>query len=112
VSIAIGAAILIPSLVLLFGLVLGGRFDERPEQPGSLERAGGAQRTSGARGAEPGRPVGVAAAVCAAVGVPLTFFSDRGVGLAIGVILLLAALAAAASFIVPQVAVGGDADGR
>jgi cytochrome d ubiquinol oxidase subunit II len=112
VSIAIGAAILIPSLVLLFGLVLGGRFDERPEELGSLEAVGGAQFTRGARGAAPGRPAGVAAAVCAAVGVPLTFLSDGGVGLAIGVVLLLAALAAAASFLVPHVALGGDADGR
>jgi hypothetical protein len=50
--------------------------------------------------------------VCAAIGVPLTFFSDGGVSLAIGVILVLAALAAAASFVVPQVALGGDGDGR
>jgi len=112
VSLAIGAAILIPSLVLLFGLVLGGRFDERPEQPGSLEDAGRAQPTSGPRGAAPGRAAGVAAAVCATVGAPLTFFSDGGVGLVIGVILVLAALAAAASFLVPQVTLGGDAGAR
>jgi hypothetical protein len=34
------------------------------------------------------------------------------VGLALGVVLLLAAVAAGASFVVPQVALGGDADGR
>jgi hypothetical protein len=112
VSIAIGAAILIPSLVLLFGLVLGGRFDERPEDPGSLERVGNAQAPAAALGTETRRPAGVAAAVCAALGVPLTFLSDGGVGLALGVVLLLAAVAAGASFVVPQVALGGDADGR
>jgi cytochrome bd ubiquinol oxidase subunit II len=111
VSIAVGAVILVPSLLLLFGLVLGGRFDERPERPGSLERVGRAQAPTGAPAPEPGRRVGVAAAFCAALGVPLTFLSDGGVGLALGVVLLLAAVAAAASFVVPQVALGGDADG-
>jgi hypothetical protein len=103
--------ILVPSLLLLFGLVLGGRFDERPERPGSLERVGSAQAPTGAPAPEPGRGAGVAAALCAALGVPLTFLSDGGVGLALGVVLLLAAVAAAASFVVPQVALGGDADG-
>jgi cytochrome bd ubiquinol oxidase subunit II len=113
-SIAVGAAILIPSLVLLFGLVLGGRFDEQPDQPGSLERVGTAQASgAGAVGTESRRPpAGVAAAVCAVLGVPLTFLSDGGLGLAVGVVLLLAAVAAAALFVVPQVALGGDADGR
>ena len=44
VSIAIGAVILIPSLVLLFGLVLGGRFDESVR--GRASRRG---RPAGAR---------------------------------------------------------------
>jgi cytochrome d ubiquinol oxidase subunit II len=108
VSIAVGAAILIPSLSLLFGLVLGGRFDERPERPGSLEGVARAPVATSAPAAEPGRAAGIAAAACAAVGVPLTFFSDGGVGLALGVVLLLAAVAAAALFVVPQVALGED----
>ena len=112
VSMAIGAAILIPSLALLFGLVLRGRFDERPEEPGSLERAARTPVHAGALRAEPGRRVGVAAAVCALLGVPLTFVSDGGAGLAVGVTLLLAAVAAAAAFVVPQVALDEDADGR
>ena len=112
VSIAIGAAILIPSLVLLFGLVLGGRFDERPDQPGSLERAGRAPVATGALAAEPARPAGIAAAACAVLGVPLTFFFDGGAGLAAGVVLLLAAVAAGAVFVVPQVVLDEDADGR
>ncbi len=110
VSIAIGAVILVPSLALLFGLVLGGRFDERPDEPGSLEQVGRTQSATGTPGTAPGRTAGLAAAVCAGFGVPLTFLSDGGVGLAAGVVLLLTAVAAAASFVVPQVAVGGDTD--
>jgi cytochrome bd ubiquinol oxidase subunit II len=110
VSIAVGAVILVPSLALLFGLVLGGRFDERPEEPGSLERIGKGRLPTGAVGTEPRRPAGVAAAACAALGVPLTFLSDGGVGLALGVVLLLAAVASAAAFVVPQVVLGGDVD--
>jgi len=110
VSIAVGAVILIPSLALLFGLVLGGRFDERPEQPGSLERVGTGQVRTGAVGTEPRRPAGIAAAVCAALGVALTLLFDGGLGLALGVVLLLAAVASAASFVVPQVALARDVD--
>jgi cytochrome d ubiquinol oxidase subunit II len=103
VSIAIGSVILIPSLVLLFSLVLRGRFDERPDEPGSLERAGRHPVATGPPAREPGRSTGVAAAVCAALGVPLTFLSDAGVVLALGVVLLLVAVAAAAVFAVPRV---------
>jgi len=103
VSIAAGAAILIPSLVLLFGLVLRGRFDERPDELGSLEHAGRQYVPTGSPAPEPGRAAGVVAAVCAALGVPLTFLSDSGAPLAVGVVLLLAAVAAAAAFVVPQV---------
>jgi cytochrome d ubiquinol oxidase subunit II len=112
VSMAIGAVILIPSLALLFGLVLRGRFDERPEEPGSLERAARGAAAAAAPATEvPGRHAGVAAVACGAVGVPLTFLSDGGAGLAIGVALLLLALTAAAFFLVPQVALAdGDAD--
>jgi cytochrome bd ubiquinol oxidase subunit II len=110
VSIAVGAVILVPSLALLFGLVLGGRFDERPEQLGSLEHVGTRRLPPAAARTERRRPAGIAAAACAALGVPLTFLSDGGVGLALGVVLLLAAVASAASFVVPQVVLGGDVD--
>jgi cytochrome d ubiquinol oxidase subunit II len=102
VSIAIGAAILIPSLVLLFGLVLRGRFDEpaSPEHPVA----------TGSPASEPGRRAGLAAAVCAVVGVPLTFLSDAGPGLALGVALMLVAVAAAIAFVVPQVTLGDPED--
>ena len=78
VSLAVGAAILIPSLVLLFGMVVRGRFDERPDELGSLERAERAPVATRPHTPETGRWAGVAAAVCAALGVPLTFLSDGG----------------------------------
>jgi cytochrome d ubiquinol oxidase subunit II len=109
VSIAVGSVILIPSLVLLFSLVLRGRFDERPEELGSLDHAGRRPVTAGMPAPEPGRRAGLAAVICAAIGVPLTFFSDTGAALALGVVLLLAAVAAAIVFLVPQVTLE-DAD--
>ena len=94
VSLAIGAVILIPSLTLLFSLVLRGRFDEpaHPEPPGTP--AAGERRP----------PLGIAAAVCVALGAPLLFFSDGGVTLTLGVVLLLAGLAAASAFLIAQLA--------
>jgi hypothetical protein len=103
VSIAIGSVILIPSLALLFALVLRGRFDERPDEPGSLGRAERHPIVTGPPASEPGRRAGVAAAVCAALGVPLTVLSDAGPTLVAGVVLLLVAVAAAVVFVVPQI---------
>jgi cytochrome d ubiquinol oxidase subunit II len=110
VSLAIGAVILIPSLALLFGMVVRGRFDERPEELGSLDHAGHAPDASGPPAAEPQRALAVVAGVCAALGVPLTLVFDGGPPLALGVVLLLAAIAAAAAFVVPKVAFGEKGD--
>jgi cytochrome d ubiquinol oxidase subunit II len=111
-TMALGAVILIPSLVLLFGLVLRGRFDERPDEPGSLQRAGGTPAAPGPQAPEPGPAAGIVAAACAALGAPLTVLSEAGVGLAAGVVLLLAAIAAAAVFLVPRVTLGDEGDGE
>ena len=100
VSLAIGAVILIPSLSLLFGLVLRGRFAERPEELGSLEKAARHTAATGPRPASPRRPIGVGAVVCAAIGAPVTLTSDAGAGLVLGVVLALAAVAAGAAFVV------------
>jgi cytochrome bd ubiquinol oxidase subunit II len=105
VSIAIGAVILIPSLALLFGLVLRGRFDE-VEEPGALTRPERELTARGRLGRDPGRGAGIAAAVCAVLGVSLTFLSNAGVSLAVGVVLLVLAVAAVAVYVVPQVALG------
>jgi cytochrome d ubiquinol oxidase subunit II len=110
VSLAIGAVILIPSLLLLFGMVVRGRFDERPEELGSLELGERTPVATGPPGTVPGRRAGVAAAVCAGLGAPLTFFSDGGAPLVLGVVFLLAAIATAAAFVVPSVALGDRED--
>lgn len=78
-SVALGMVVLLPSLGLLFSLVLRGRFD-----PGST--------TAPETDAEPlegWRPRAAAVSVLGLVGVPLTIFSDGGAPLALGVILLL-----------------------
>jgi cytochrome d ubiquinol oxidase subunit II len=111
VSIAIGSVILVPSLALLFAMVLRGRFDERPDELGSLQRAGRPGAT-GTATVPRHVPAGPAAAVCAAVGVPLTFLSDGGAALALGVVLLLGAVAAAIAFAVPRVIADVGEDGE
>jgi cytochrome d ubiquinol oxidase subunit II len=94
VSIAVGSVILVPSLVLLFSLVLRGRFDELPGEPPPATPATTEHRPL---------PTGVTAAACAVLGAPLLFFSDGGVTLAAGVVLLLVAIAAGGAHFVAQV---------
>jgi len=80
ISIAAGLVVLVPSLVLLFGLVLRGRFDEAPlaveEQPARRPAIGQ-------------RSVAATAVALFVVGATLTFLGE-GVVLAIGVIALAA----------------------
>jgi cytochrome d ubiquinol oxidase subunit II len=79
ISIAAGLVVLVPSLALLYGLVLRGRFDvgahaaPEPPQP---------RATRGASG------LAAAAVTLLATGVALTLFAE-GVGLAIGVLSLV-----------------------
>jgi cytochrome bd ubiquinol oxidase subunit II len=83
ISIAAGLVILVPSLALLYGLVLRGRFDlgapagQEPPQP---------QATRGARG------LAAAAVTLLGAGVALTLFAD-GIALAIGVLSLVGFIA-------------------
>jgi len=83
ISIASGLVIVVPSLVLLYGLVLRGRFDpgpptgQEPPQP---------QATRGARGLAP------AAVTLLVAGVALTLFA-HGIALAIGVLSLVGFIA-------------------
>ncbi len=86
VSIAIGLVILVPSLALLFGLALGGRFDEGAARP---------QPEAARREAPASRPLKLAVVACLVAGLPLTLAFDGGAGLAAGVILLLAFVAGA-----------------
>ena len=101
VGVALGAIILIPSLALLFGLVLHGRFDEQAAVRSS-DRATFALR-------RPRLSLMAMAAVAGAVGLPLTLVFDGGPFLAFGVLGLLTFVALA------SVALGGAAaegDGR
>ena len=91
VGVAIGAAILVPSLALLFGLVLRGRFDKEGREAdvgvgvGVGEPSGRRSRIS---------PFRVALFLVAA-GVPLTLVFDGGPFLAAGVLALLTFVALA-----------------
>ena len=80
VSIAAGLVILVPSLALLFGLVLRGRFDPGAAAPPAPEAAG-----------EAGPPRLRAALPVAllVIGVPLALFADGGAPLALGILALL-----------------------
>jgi cytochrome d ubiquinol oxidase subunit II len=79
VSIAAGLVVLVPSLVLLFGLVLRGRFD-----PGAAASAGEEGAASGAPRLRLAVP-----AVLGTAGAVLTVASDGGVTLALGVLAML-----------------------
>jgi hypothetical protein len=79
ISIAAGLVILVPSLVLLFGLVLRGRFDEGGGQTVEEQRA--------RRHAVGQRSVAVIAVALFGVGATLTFFGE-GAPLAVGVVAL------------------------
>jgi cytochrome bd ubiquinol oxidase subunit II len=97
ISLAAGAVILVPSLILLFSLVLRGRFDE-PASPAAVGEPAQAR---------PRRGLGIAA-LGTVLGAPLMFFSDGGAVLAIGVVLLLCGLAAAGALLVMQVTLGEE----
>jgi cytochrome d ubiquinol oxidase subunit II len=103
IAVVLGAVVLIPSLALLFGLVLRGRFDERPERPGSLTDAATGPVLTGPLVTPPGRTAGIVAGLLAIVGVPLMVLADGGFVLALGVILVLGAVVAAAAFFLPAV---------
>jgi cytochrome bd ubiquinol oxidase subunit II len=96
VGVAIGAVVLFPSLVLLFGLVLRGRFDE--ESGDADSRAFNAQR----------RPTRVSLLTLAigvgAVGLLLTLIFDGGALLGLGIFSLLAFIVLASIAIVSDAA--------
>jgi hypothetical protein len=99
VGVALGAVILIPSLALLFGLVLRGRFDEQ-----AAERSSD-RPTLAPRG--PRLSLMTMAAVAGAVGLPLTLVFDGGPFLAFGVLGLLT-FVALASVALSAAAAEGD----
>ena len=95
VGIAIGAAILVPSLALLFGLVLRGRFDaaDAEEEPTHEQRRSGERFRTWA--------LALGAGV---IGFGLTLVFDGGLGLAVGVVALLGFVAFGAVALVGEIA--------
>jgi cytochrome d ubiquinol oxidase subunit II len=96
VGVAIGALLLVPSLALLFGLVLRGRFDAEARPLDSVPA-----RREGRR--VPLLPVAVAAG---AIGLPLTLIFDGGAWLAVGVVATLGSIALGSIAIVSAVTAG------
>jgi cytochrome d ubiquinol oxidase subunit II len=98
ISVAAGLVIVVPSLALLYGLVLRGRFDlgaptaQEPPQPRALR---------GARG------LTAAALALLVAGVTLTLFAD-GAGLAVGVLSLIAFIAVGAIGLLRPETLAGD----
>ncbi len=85
VGVAIGAVIVVPSLALLFGLVLRGRFD-REAAGANIER--GVEPMAPRR-----RPLVWLTVLALAVGLPLTLIPAGGPAQAVGVVSLLAFVA-------------------
>jgi cytochrome d ubiquinol oxidase subunit II len=83
IAAVIGAVVLIPSLALLYGLVLSGRFDRRPEEPAPA---------ASVRGAPVDPRLAVAALGLFGVGALLSVFANPAWALALGIACLLAAL--------------------
>ena len=86
VGVAVGATVLVPSLTLLFGLVLRGRFDHEAAETDVEARS---------RTVALNRPLlGGLAVLALAVGLPSTLAADGGPIQAVGVVALLAFVAA------------------
>ena len=82
VGVASGAVVLVPSLALLFGLVLRGRFDREAAETQVDSRAPTLALHR--------RPIAGVAILALAVGLPSTFLADGGPVQAVGVVALLA----------------------
>jgi cytochrome d ubiquinol oxidase subunit II len=82
VGVAFGAVVLVPSLALLFGLVLRGRFDSEAAETQADTRAPTLALHR--------RPITGLAILALAVGLPSTFLADGGLVQAVGVVTLLA----------------------
>ena len=104
VGVAGGAVILVPSLVLLFGLVLRGRFDRQAGEPDAEPRT---RRVPFRR-----QPLAGLAILALAVGLPATLVPDGGPVQTVGVIGLLAFVALGSAALGSAAAAAeGDEDG-
>jgi len=101
VGIAVGAVVLIPSLVLLFRLFLRGRFD-----PHFVERDAAPASTPKASAVQP--QLGLVALSCLGVGGTLTFFFETAWAHIVGVTALLVFVGLAFVALATVVAAGDD----
>ena len=102
IAAGIGALVLVPSLALLFGLFLGGRFDLRPAQAGEPAVATRALPPAADRLLAP------VAAASGMAGVGLTTFTDSGWPLGLGVCSLFVFVGSAFCLVVlPPARTGG-----
>jgi cytochrome d ubiquinol oxidase subunit II len=100
-SIAVGLVVLVPSLVLLYGLLLRGRFDVTAPTVAEPLRP---------RGAPVGRPLVVFALALLGAGAILTFFGEGAI-LAVGVVAMLGFIAlGVAELLRPQAFDDGERD--
>jgi cytochrome d ubiquinol oxidase subunit II len=95
ISVAAGALVLVPSLTLLFRLVLRGYFDVRSPRP--------AEGVVSMR-FQAAPPLALVALGSLAVGIALTLVFDSGVGLAVGIVGLLVFVASGFAYLAPLVA--------
>jgi cytochrome d ubiquinol oxidase subunit II len=100
VAIAIGAVVLVPSLALLFGLVLRGRFDAPPALPPPPERRG----TLALRD----RSLIATATASLAAGLVLMLLVEASWARVVGVVALFAFVVSAFLAVAPAVAAGDD----
>jgi cytochrome bd ubiquinol oxidase subunit II len=103
VGVGLGAIVLLPSLALLFGLFLRGRFDPHVVEPEPVPVA--ARRPAHVR-----PQLGLAALVCLIVGGTLTFFFETSWAHVIGVTALLAFVALGFVALAALVASGDQVD--
>ncbi|MDF2751717.1 MAG: Cytochrome bd-type quinol oxidase subunit 2-like protein [Gaiellaceae bacterium] len=102
VAVAVGAVVVVPSLAVLFRLVLRGRFDTEAV---AGEHVAPQRRSRPRRG-----PLARLAGGAAVVGLPLTLIFDRGPFLAIGILALLTFVALASVGLAAAAAANGHVD--
>jgi cytochrome bd ubiquinol oxidase subunit II len=99
VGVAVGGVVVVPSLAVLFRLVLRGRFDTKAAAGEQLAPQRRSRRRRG--------PLAGFAAGAAAVGLPLTLIFDGGPFLAVGILALLTCVAVASVALVAAAAANG-----
>ena len=102
VGVGLGAVLLLPSLALLFGLFLRGRFDPHVVEPEPV-------RVSAPRAAHVRPQLGLAALACLVVGGTLTFFFETSWAHIIGVSALLAFVGLGFVALAATIAAGDEA---